>query len=119
MSLRATNEGVLKIGGKELPCAVLSDGTRVLTAKAVFQAFDRPRKGRSSDGSRGDQMPSFIDANNLQPFVNEHIKAWTKLIPYQTLSGAKRSGYDARILRGLCEVQALFYVERLAQRALV
>nr|DAW14351.1 MAG TPA: P63C domain protein [Caudoviricetes sp.] len=104
MSLRATNEGVLKIGDKELPCAVLSDGTRVLTAKAVFQAFDRPRKGRSNDGSRGDQMPSFIDANNLQPFVNEHIKVWTKLIPYQTLSGAKRSGYDARILRGLCEV---------------
>lgn len=104
MILKATNEGVLKIGDKELPCAVLSDGTRVLTATAVFQAFDRPRKGRSSEGYRADQMPSFIDANNLQPFVNEHIKVWTELIPYQTLSGAKRSGYDARILRGLCEV---------------
>ena len=104
MSLRSTHEGILKIGDKELPCAVLSDGTRVLTATAVFQAFDRPRKGKSSEGYRADQMPSFINANNLQPFIDEAIMVWTRLIPYQTLSGAKRSGYDARILRGLCKV---------------
>lgn len=104
MSLRSTHEGILKIGDKELPCAVLSDGTRVLTATAVFQAFDRPRKGKSSEGYRADQMPSFINANNLQPFIDESIMVWTRTIPYQTLSGVQKSGYDARILRGLCKV---------------
>lgn len=35
----------LPIGDVELDCAVLEDGTRVLSAKSVFDAFDRPRKG--------------------------------------------------------------------------
>ena len=104
MSLRSTHEGILKIGDKELPCAVLSDGTRVLTATAVFHAFDRPRKGKSSEGYRADRMPSFINANNLQPFVSEETKGWTRVIEYKTLSGGVRTGYDARVLRGLCKV---------------
>ena len=33
--------GVVNIGGKDLNCAVLSDGTRVLTASSVFKAFGR------------------------------------------------------------------------------
>lgn len=103
-SIKATHEGILKIGDKEFSCAVLSNGTRVLTATAIFQAFDRPRKGASSEVYRAKQMPSFINANNLQPFISEDIKEWTKLIEYQPLSGSTKTGYDARILRGLCKV---------------
>ena len=101
---KATHEGTLKLGDKELPCAVLSNGMRVLTASAVFQAFERPRKGKSSKGYKADQMPSFINANNLQPFINEDIKGWTSLVEYKAISGGVKSGYDARVLRGLCKV---------------
>ena len=59
-------EGELHIGDKTLPCAVLDDGTRILTATSVFEAFDRPRKGKSSESYRADQMPSFINANNAR-----------------------------------------------------
>lgn len=102
--LKATHEGDLPIGNRELSCAVLEDGTRVLTASAVFTAFDRPRKGKSSEEYRADQMPSFINANNLQQFVSEELKGWTQLIPYIDLNGNEKTGYDARILRGLCKV---------------
>lgn len=102
--LTARYEGELHIGDKILPCAVLSDNTRVLTAASVFEAFDRPRKGKSSEGYRADLMPSFINANNLQPFVDEQFRAWTELIPYTALNGVQRQGYDARILRGLCKI---------------
>ena len=54
--------GVVNIGGKDLNCAVLSDGTRVLTASSVFKAFGRPRRGKSSGEQRAANMPSFIDA---------------------------------------------------------
>lgn len=37
--------GKVNIGNKELSCAVLDDETRILTNSAIFQAFDRPRKG--------------------------------------------------------------------------
>lgn len=102
--LKATHEGELKLGEKTLSCAVLSDGTRVLTASAIFGAFDRPRKGKSSEEYRVDQMPSFINANNLQEFVGEQLREWTMLIEYEDLNGNIRTGYNARILRGLCKV---------------
>lgn len=102
--LIANYEGELHIGDKVLPCAVLSNGSRVLTATSVFDAFDRPRKGKSSEGYRADQMPSFINANNLQPFVDEGFKDLTVLIPYTSINGASRQGYDARVLRGLCKI---------------
>ncbi|VFB14363.1 regulatory protein [Bacteroides heparinolyticus] len=97
-------EGELHIGDKVLPCAVLDNNTRILTATSVFEAFDRPRKGKSNESYRVDQMPSFINANNLQPFVDEQLIEWTRLIEYQDLKGNRKQGYNARILRGLCKV---------------
>lgn len=102
--LVAKYEGVLHLGDKELSCAVLNDNTRVITATAVFEAFDRPRKGKSSEDYRADRMPSFINANNLQPFVNEELIGWTQLIEYYDKNGNYRTGYNAHVLRGLCMV---------------
>lgn len=102
--LKATHEGELVLGDKKLSCAVLNDNTRILSAAAVFKAFDRPRKGKSNETYRVDQMPSFINANNLQPFVNQQLIGWTKPIPYLDLNGTVKYGYNARILRGLCKV---------------
>ena len=102
--LKATHEGELVLGDKKLSCAVLNDNTRILSATAVFKAFDRPRKGKSSENYRVDQMPSFINANNLQQFVNQQLIEWTRPIPYLDLKGVVKYGYNARILRGLCKV---------------
>ena len=114
-SLMSKYEGALHIGDKELPCAVLSDSTRIITASSVFEAFDRPRKGKSNESYRADQMPSFINANNLQPFVDEELIGWTKLVPYKDLHGNMRQGYNARILRSLCKV----YIDARAAGALL
>lgn len=103
-NLKATHEGELPLGDKVLSCAVLDDGTRILTASAVFKAFDRPRKGKSNEGYRADQMPSFLNANNLQPFVDDQFRGWTELIYYRDINGNIKSGYNARILRGICKV---------------
>ena len=104
VNLKSKNEGVLKLGDKELPCAVLDDNTRVITASAVFNAFDRPRKGKSSEDYRADLMPSFINANNLQPYVSQELIEWTKLIEYTDKKGRIRTGYNAYIIRELCKV---------------
>lgn len=101
---KAIYEGELHIGDKILPCAVLDDGTRIITATAIFEAFDRPRKGKSNESYRADRMPSFINANNLQPFVDEQLIEWTRVIEYISLNGVYKQGYNARILRGLCKV---------------
>lgn len=113
--LSASYEGILHIGDKELPCAVLNDNTRILTASAVFNAFDRPRKGKSSESYRADLMPPFINANNLQRFVNEDINRWTHPIIYLDLKGNIKRGYNAQILRGLCKV----YIEAKKAKSLL
>lgn len=115
IALVSKYEGALHIGDKELPCAVLSDGTRIITASSVFEAFDRPRKGKSNESYRADRMPSFINANNLQPFVDEELIGWTELVPYKDLHGNIRQGYNARILRSLCKV----YIDARAAGALL
>ena len=43
---KATHEGILTIGEMEIPCAVLEDGTRVLTQSGVMVALGRARQAK-------------------------------------------------------------------------
>lgn len=113
--LIANYEGEIVLGDKRLPCAVLSDNTRVLSAASVFGAFDRPRKGKSGEEYRVDRMPAFFDANNLQRFVNQELIGWTELIEFEDKNGNKKNGYNAHILRGLCKV----YIDARKENALL
>lgn len=102
--LRATHQGVLKIGEREMPCAVLNDGTRIISRNAIFRAFGRTKRGRKKDEVRVLNMPSFIDANNLQPFINKELHGELKSIEYQALNGRITTGYNAKILPLICDV---------------
>lgn len=99
--------GVVNIAGTNLSCAVLNDGTRVLTAKAVFDAFKRPRRGKSAGDQRAENMPSFIDANNLKPYTYAVFGGGPENmeVRYTSKNGqVSYVGYDATILPKLCEV---------------
>jgi len=101
-------QGIINIAGKELACAVLSDGTRVLTAKAVFDAFERPRRGKSVGDQRAANVPSFIDANNLKPFTDKAFGCGPESsteVYFTSKNGTKVfTGYKAEILPLLCNV---------------
>lgn len=101
-----TYSGTVNIGGKELGCAVLDDGTRVLTSTAVFKAFDRPRKGKGIADQRAANMPSFVDANNLKPYSDEVFQGGPGFeIKYTSKNGKMvYTGYNAEILPLICEV---------------
>lgn len=70
-----------------------------------FIESNRPVLGEKGDQSRpsyrADHMPSFLNANNLQPFVDEQLRGWTRIIDYKDKNGIARTGYNARILRGI------------------
>ena len=102
--LKASYKGKLEIGDKELPCAVLEDGTRILSNTAIFMAFNRPRKGKGKEESRVTNMPSFIDANNLKPFIDKAFGDGTDFSIKYGSSGRILQGYKAEILPLLCEV---------------
>lgn len=102
--LKATHQGELKIGENIFPVAVLEDGTRVITMSAVFRAFRRTTRSRINVGNRVNTMPSFLDAQNLQPFVSQELKDVINPISYLSKSGKETSGYNALILPLLCDV---------------
>jgi len=64
---KALYQGTLPIAGVELDCAVLDDGTRVLTASAVFDAFGRTRKGMNERLKiERTKVPPFLAAKSLK-----------------------------------------------------
>jgi hypothetical protein len=102
--LKATHEGVIEIGDKKLNVAILSDGARIITQSAVFKAFGRTKRGRAKDDIRVLNRPAFMDAKNLQPFIDEGLEGVLNKIDYETLSGNKSDGFNAEILPMMCKV---------------
>jgi hypothetical protein len=114
-TLKATHQGKLRIGDKNLDCAVLEDGTRVISLGAVFRAFGRTKRGRAKDEQRVLNMPSFADAKNLQPFINKDLETVLKPIEYLSTTGRPVTGFNAEILPLLCDL----YLEAREQGALI
>lgn len=105
---KATHEGKLLLGENsiELNCAVLQDGTRVISQTSIFKAFGRTQRGRGFRDIKAKQLnvPTFIDAQNIQPFVSEELSAKLKRIDFIDKNGKESNGYDALILPLLCKV---------------
>lgn len=96
--------GKLPIGDVELDCVVLDNGMRILTAKSIFEAFGRARKGMNSrleiDGTN---LPPFIAAQNLKPYINQQLIERTALVSY--LDGERiKTGYVAGLLPLMCNL---------------
>jgi len=87
-----------------IPCAVLQDGTRVISYSAVFKAFGRTKRGSQGDSSRVPNMPAFLNSNNLQPFVGADLRGVLKKLDFQDKNGRETQGFNALILPLLCKV---------------
>lgn len=106
----AIYSGELPIGDLELDCAVLEDGTRVLSERAVHRAFGSKRGGshwrRLKTKTDSANLPSFLSATNLSPFVNNEL-ASALISPIQYVSstgGAPANGMRAELLPEICGV---------------
>ena len=113
--LKATHEGKLKIGEITLNVAVLQDGTRIITQSAVFKAFGRTKRGRAKGEVRVLNRPAFIDANNLQPYIDQSMDKVLNTIVYKDKNHKDAEGYNAEILPKLCKV----YLDAREDKALV
>jgi len=102
--LKAIYTGDLQIGDRSIECAVLEDGTRVLTRATFLKAIGRT--GKAKGGRRYDyefELPVFLTADNLKPFINEDLKQNSNPIPI-LFKGVKAIGYRAELLPLVCQV---------------
>lgn len=102
--------GTLPIGDIELDCAVLEDGTRVLSERAVHRAFGSKRGGshwkRMKENEGGANLPSFLSANNLAPFISPTLAAdLVEPLRYRVSAGGSiANGIKAERLPEICGV---------------
>ena len=102
---KATHEGILEIGDMEIPCAVLENGMRVLTQSGVMVALGRARQAKGRQYYDGDvNLPVFLTAKNLKPFIPQDISVTSSQIEFRTLSGVRAFGYPAELLPRVCGV---------------
>lgn len=93
-------KGPIKIGDVELDCYILEDGSPIFSHRKLMAALGRKWKG--VDDKRGNK-PSFINANNLQPFVRPELEKALEGVEF--LDGARvASGFPATILPMVCRV---------------
>jgi hypothetical protein len=106
--VQATHQGKLVIGDRELNCAVLEDGSRIISRNAVFRAFGRTKRGRKIGEVRVAELPdlpSFIDAKNLTSYITDELyKLLVEKITYRNENGRLVEGYQAEIIPLLCDV---------------
>jgi len=58
--VKATHVGDLVIGSITIPCAVLEDGTRVLTQEGFLKAIGRSGKPAAGRGSQFEELAPFL-----------------------------------------------------------
>jgi hypothetical protein len=106
---QAEHDGVLEIAGMKFPCAVLSDGTRVLTETNFMAGMGMYRSGalsvRRKVGEDGAQIPLYLAFKNLKPFIDKHLgDLHSKPLRYRTSTGGVAHGIPAEIIPKICDV---------------
>lgn len=99
--LKATHDGILEIAESKISCAVLENGQRVINETSMFEILGRKRKGR---GRQGTEIPGFLDAMNLKPFINNCLMRGPQVIQYLGKNSGKSYGYEATIIPEICKV---------------
>ena len=102
--------GTVKIGDLEFPCAVLSDGTRVLTETNFMERMGMYRSGalsvrRGAADETGARMPLYLAYKNLKPYVDKHLgDVHIRPLKYRTTRGLLAHGIPAAIIPKICDV---------------
>lgn len=103
----ATHDGSMIIADYEISCAVLNNGTRVLSQQTFLKAIGRARAAKGGTGSAAlapGQLPPFLAAENLRPFVPDELWEHATPVEFRARGGAKAYGYNAMLLPMVCEV---------------
>lgn len=108
---RATHSGTLKLIDAEIPCAVLEDGSRVLTQSDFMEAMGMYYSGWIANNAPQDptlvpaEIPHFLAQKTLIPFINKNLGHLQNIVlKYKTEKGAAAHGIKAEIIPSICDV---------------
>lgn len=97
----------IRFGETEIDCAVLEDGTRVLSERSMTGALGGKRGGSHWVRKRGGaEMPVYLSANNIKPFIPDDLAAALKqpILYIPKTGGGAAHGLKAELLPQICDV---------------
>lgn len=101
-ALWGAHDQPLKIGNIELPCYVLDDERRVLTASGVQGGMAIAQGGSMKKGLS--RLELFVSGKIISPFISNDLRDRVENpILFRTPANGKAYGYEAEILVELCE----------------
>lgn len=103
-------EGEFSLGSYSVACAVLEDERRIITQAAFLRTLGRSRSPKAGTGvfSTIEDVPFFLQAEVLKPFIDDALKASVRPIFYRSKSGGRGVGYDAIALKNVAEAYLQF-----------
>jgi hypothetical protein len=101
------HKGVLNIGDKKIPCAVLDNGKRVITETGITNAILGSRSGASkrkkAQETSGAPVPIFVAPDNIKALISKELwEGPLALIQYVDDDKVVNS-YDANLLPIVCD----------------
>ncbi len=100
-NIKATHDGVIEIAGIQINCHVLEDGRRVLSTRGIMKAIGRTWRGRKHSGT---ELPVFLEANNLKPFINKELEPVLTPIIFEPKTGKIGEGFEYEALLAVCDI---------------
>ncbi len=102
---KATHSGILNIGDICLACDVLQDGRRIIRQKNFLSAMGRGKiGGKDRKGEDSTNLPVFLQANNLTPYLEHDFHERGSPIKYKGPNNQKLIGYEASLLPFVCKI---------------
>lgn len=102
---RATHDGAITLdsGAIVIPCAVLSDGTRVISQRGFARGLGAGKPMSMSRRGAG-ELPAFLNAANLQPYISSELSSPANFIAYKQKKGGNAIGINAIVVPQICDV---------------
>ena len=107
---RATHSATITLGGYEIDCANLSNGTRILIERSVARSLGKKGSGthwkkKRETGEKGASLPEYLSFKNLQAFIPDKVReSLLRPITYITKTGAEVQGIPATLLPEICNI---------------
>lgn len=103
---RSSHQGKLTIAGFEMACYVLDTPAkeRVISRQGLLRALGRNAKPTRVK-EQVDELPNFLRAANLKPFISSDLIESTKPVRFSTPNGSKPLiGYNVDVIKDICYV---------------
>lgn len=97
---KATHEGIVALGEAEISCYVLPNLTRLISTRGMMKGLGRVWRGRKYSGT---ELPVFLEAKNIKPFIHGDLLSVPLIINFQTPSGMLAEGIRAEHVPLVCE----------------